>query len=801
MYNKVEELPSSLCEMNKLQILKVAENPLRFRLRRTIDSTELELATSALTDNEKEIAITSEIKRFLRDERGDQIPATPAEAESGGETSESTVDTPKPLKRVLSSRFPVIPSTTGTAEGSPADLTIKSPANGKPPPIPTRSHYRIASGQNNNLLRRPGVSPLNLGNERNRSNSESILQATATTRVKRMAILRREKNELNTVQERPSNRNSHLRGHSYASALTTRVNDSSADSGGSSSPESLKDGRRTRMAYVRRLSSLPEHKEENNLWNPLMEGAKGILYALYQVHPQILTLINVAKTGGPRRNSLDVIFVAASTHIDQLNDILESASMIDGEEGYRLDNIESNIKASCTRCIKSYTTLCVQLQQHISKIIAGSDGRYVRTIMLLLYGSIMEIRNACLSLGVEVKSKSAVLREEERTGQSNIGQTIRATKTVQDRSLSRPVPRLRSDTAIQHPTVKSLAQQNSVAPPPQEHASRPALNMTGSTMVGSGYTGGSLNSTNLTGSTIESRSRSNSRTAMASMSSSVASTPRSGDSFMVPPPPSQPSKINALTGVTDAEEERLFEQIFLALTTAYDAALQSLPIVKRHFTRSLEAAEESRAPKETRQLWSNLIYRCKTCMDVSEALHLRLVNMKVKDPISGRNQRDFWVLCKTFMQSFVDLVIDMRDARGLQMLPTEAIIVLRPVQKASREAGRLIDAGPWSFLADNSAVANQFAGQLYPPNTLNNVFQPPPLQSAFQQANGISPVSVPLPATPLSAALGPAVQATVPSTPASAYGDQFFAGNVFQRADSLLSMSQTGGMPAYNRRA
>ena len=63
MYNKVEELPSSLADMNKLQILKVAENPLRFRLRRTIDSTELELATSALTDNDKEIAKTSEIKR------------------------------------------------------------------------------------------------------------------------------------------------------------------------------------------------------------------------------------------------------------------------------------------------------------------------------------------------------------------------------------------------------------------------------------------------------------------------------------------------------------------------------------------------------------------------------------------------------------------------------------------------------------------------------------------------------------------------------------------------------------------
>lgn len=51
---------------------------------------------------------------------------------------------------------------------------------------------------------------------------------------------------------------------------------------------------------------------------------------------------------------------------------------------------------------------------------------------------------------------------------------------------------------------------------------------------------------------------------------------------------------------------------------------------------------------------------------------------------------------------------------------------------------------------------------------------------------GVSPSSVALPATPLSAALGPAAQATIPSTPATAaYGDSFFRGDVFARADAL----------------
>lgn len=148
-----------------------------------------------------------------------------------------------------------------------------------------------------------------------------------------------------------------------------------------------------------------------------------------------------------------------------------------------------------------------------------------------------------------------------------------------------------------------------------------------------------------------------------------------------------------------------------------------------------------------------------------------------------RNQREFWQLCKTFMHSFVDLVTDMREIRSMQLLPPDIVIVLRPVQRASREAGRLIESSPWSYLAD--MAANNGPGNIYGP----------PLQGQHQGSvsnpNGFgmgSPPSLPLPATPLSAALGPAAQATVPSTPASAYSDKFFEGDVFQRADSLLSM-------------
>lgn len=161
-----------------------------------------------------------------------------------------------------------------------------------------------------------------------------------------------------------------------------------------------------------------------------------------------------------------------------------------------------------------------------------------------------------------------------------------------------------------------------------------------------------------------------------------------------------------------------------------------------------------------------------------------------------RNQREFWQLCKTFMQSFVELVMDMREAKSLRVLPPDIVVILRPVQKANKDAGRLIDASPWSYLAELNT-----SNPSYPPHLQPHHVQNYPGSSASSMTNGSmtslacgpSPQSLAMPATPLSAALGPAAQATVPSAPVSASSDRFFAGDVFQRADSLLSMS---GPPA-----
>jgi len=846
MHNRVDDLPPELCEMTKLQILKIQENPLRFKLKKVIEGKEAEVAPLDMTENEREIAVTAEIKRHLREL---QLTVTSLDAESGGETSEGAVDTPKPLKRVISSRFPVIPSIS-SSEGL-GDLLTKSPGQPKPPPIPTRSHYRNVSGHNANILRRPGLAPLINSNERNRSNSESFLQASAAARNKRMGLLKKEKADLEIAEETRINRLSHLRGFSHGSVLRSRSsNGSTAGSASSSSPSSPRESRKQRLAFVRRLSSLPEHKREIECRSTVIEGAKSVLYALYQIHPQVSGLINAIKGKDSKRSSLEITFYNASSHVDRLNDALEKATSVEEEDEEAIEHIESTVQRDCASCIMAYTYVTTQVQENIHTIVSVVDARYVRTLMLLLYGSMIEMKNAVVSFGFDIETSPAqAIKRRPRTFRAAREEQTPPRRVLQTTTPTRePVPlpqrqvgRLRSDTTIQHATLDATPAHPQPPQPRPSEQQQTAIHYTGNTLVGSLYNSSisSLSSGNTLQSTLSSSvglgSRSNSRstnnlTFTNSSLASYANTPRSGEAFSLPPTTSVSSRVNPVTGLTEVQEEAVFENIFLALTRAYDSALQAIPIARRQFTRCLEAAEENQAPKEVKTLWSNLIWRCKNCLEISEALQARLVNMRLKDPVvstagalNGRNDRAFWQLCKNFMQSFVELVTEMKEAKDLRLLAQDIIIVLKPVQKASREAGRLVDASPWGYLTDAGALPTPFNGQYtstpdvytqvmhgingqYPPQHSQTY---PPAVSAnvtgtaaapALASTGASPVSVPLPATPLSAALGPAAQATVPTTPASAYTDQFFAGNVFQRADSLLNMPQAGNIPFVNRR-
>ena len=883
IHNRVDDLPLELCEMSKLQILKVAENPLRFKLKKIIESKEAEVQDLQIPESEKEHRITSEIKRHLR-----EISRLKSmDTESGGEFSEGPGDTPRPQRRVTNSRFPVIPSRSSTSELT-SDGPASSPSSIRAPPIPTRSHFRMTSGQQVPVLRRPGLSPL-VSNERNRSNSESVLQASNAARTRR-TILKKDRPDLDTVDENKLNRFSHLRGYSHGSALRGR---NSIAPGSPSlhpaSPHSPRDVRRHREGLGKRLSSLPEHKAETESPNSVVNGATGVLYALYQVHPHISGLISILNGKDVRRSNLETVFYNASSHFEALNESIEIAKSVDIEDLDAIETAEDAVQRDCAACIAAYAHVAGHLSNNVRKIINRIDARYVRTLMLMLYGCMVEIKNAISSFGIEtyVGKQSPVISKVSDS--TYLGPLVPAQPYVRN-GLPRkpaglvsehPAGRLRSQTTIQHPILEDFIAYPPNPPFAQSYnqprqRSRPSTPLTGSTLNGLTYheskpsyasNGSSGQSTN--GAAVPRSSRSNSRNGnfiysnVPSLTSSLASTPRSGEPFDIPATSEFNSQVNPLTGMNEAQEEACFEKIWHALSKTYMSANRSIPHAKAMFIKCVEAYEEnSDEQRAVSELWRRLIWRCQSCLDASENLHLRLMNMRLKDHLvttnglgSGRNDPSFWQLWKTFMQNFVELATEMKQAKGLKRLPTEMIAVLRPVQKASQEAGRLIDASPWRQLADAAAggpvvlhpryqmhhpqtskqvMGNAFAngtthGTAYgnaqshqahktQPTLQKSPFPPPiipvppvpgnvtngvPLSASSASSaatNGISPVSVPLPATPLSAALGPAAQATIPSTPNLSSGEQIFQGNVFQRADTLLNMSQSGNVNFLNRR-
>ena len=634
----------------------------------------------------------------------------------------------------------MIPSTSGSESASDA----RSPSINRPPPIPSRSHYRIASGQNavlqNAALRRPGLAPLAIGNERNRSNSESILQATQATRNKRMGIITRKHTNLTTVDESRTNRYSHFRGLSYGSALhgkhSNRVN---GNGNSSSSPVSPTESDSQRPTIVKRLSSLPERRDSPST-DEVLEAAKGVLHSLFQVDAPIQALISVAREGASRRTSLERVYFNASTHVEELDRELYiiHASFDEEDEEGSLSN--EAVQRACVTCIMAYDHVCSLLLQNLGRIIQNGDARYVRSLLLLVYGSLVEARNACSTLGINFQGvQAAPIRKPRPDVIQEEGSRRRDRSITPTRVRPNPGMRLRSDTAIQHAAHYSHY--------PLSGSGTPAVPL---------YVNG--------------RSRSNSRTTTltGSTTSSVANTPRSGESFGMPSTPYTAyttSRSNTMHGFDESESEAIFEKIFINLTVAYDHALKGIPLVHRHVSRCLEVALETHTTKEICAFWKHLIDICHVAIDVSGALKLRLSNIKLKDP-NLRNQREFWQLCTAFTKSLVEVLLGIKRAKELDIIPTDIIHLLRPVQTSVKEAGKLINSSPWSYLAADN----------------------PPVHDAYHHtSNSSSPYVTSMPATPLSAALGPAAQATVPTTPASSYADRIFSGDVYQRADSLLA--------------
>ncbi|KAI1269571.1 RAM signaling pathway protein [Xylariaceae sp. FL1019] len=699
--NQIEELPLCLADMVSLQRLRVDGNPITFPPR---DMFSFQ-ANSPQNEN-LDIITTSRVKKFLK-QHAINLSEKERDAEHGGDESTDGGETPRmPLKRVVSGRFPI--RVNGNDMVDP-----RSPAILRPPPIPNRSHARVLS-QQTTAVRRPSVMPLTIGNpnERVRSNSETVLQASrperTTDRSRRMGIVSRQPSELGSLDETQANNrfSHHYRGLSHGSSMTGTALVSAVST---ASPSSPAEPLLQRPNYVRRLSVLPEQRRESTAMDPIVESAKGILYSIFQIHHLVQLFTRLTSDGTTKRSSLEIVFYNTNGHVEQLEQEIQKHETA-FENGDYAPRENENVQRAVLTLIKAYRHICSLLVGNMDTIVENGDPRYIRTMMSSLYNSIMELR---------VSSHECVAGHTPSYGarRPNLNDTIKP--HARESSITPTTGRSRSrlGTFVHNPSNLRVA------------------------------TDAPLSYINGTG-----------RTAQI-----TSATPRSGESFASSSTdPRYPADFSA--------DERQFEKIFLSLQKSTDLLTRTLPNLNVQFNTGKRNAELHGSFDVVMNSWNLLIAKCTIAIEATEALKGRLSVIKLKEP-GIRTDATFWSRCKHLIESWFEFGNMLKQTMKQVKLSGEVKSRLPLIQASIKEANNLIMASPWGVLFKHTGQFSD-SRNTHGPN---------------HYSSNSTHTQIQLPMTPQSAALGPAVQATVPSTPQSGSFAKAFAGDVFERADTLIS--------------
>lgn len=646
-----------------------------------------------------EVAVTAHIKRYLK-----QVSINgrfETEHQTGDESSEWT-ETPRvPLKRRVSGRFPI------KVKG--ADLPdTRSPSMGRAPPIPQRSHYRGLS-QQSTTTRRPGVMPLTLSNanERLRSNSETILRSERSdSRNRRMGIVSKKGSDLGTLDEtETNNRFSHYRGLSHGSAMQGTAMPPNE-------PATPTEQYPPRPVYVRRLSILPERRRESQVYDPIIEAAKGVLYSVFQIHPMIQMLMSLTNDGSAKRSSLEIVFYNTNSHVEELERELQKHDFGLVEDDDQSSCANENIHRACQTLVSAYGHVCALLADNIDTFVDNGDPRYIRTLLMLIYNSIMELRVTLSSVTADDAHYRRPSDAESLAG----GYTIRPHMT--DPSGTAPtgqgpgLTRGRNGTLTHNPANLRVA-TNMPVPEPFANGTRQT-------------------------------------------DATASATPRSGESFA--------SAISRDVRSDTSEEDAQFDKIFLSLQRSADIVLRTLPNFNVQLTGELRNATHKGAPSGLIREWKSLIVMCNNTIQQTEIMRSRLSLIKLKEP-GLRSQAGFWNLCNNFISSWAETAYKIKKVINNVPLPPDTRMRLKPIQQNMKETNAIINQSPW--------------------NHLFYLSEPRPNGDRANGSHPMSPTQISI--TPQSAALGPAMQATMPKTPPNNSFAAAFHGNVFDRADALMA--------------
>lgn len=200
---------------------------------------------------------------------------------------------------------------------------------------------------------------------------------------------------LRTVVEQKAPK--HQRGYSHDSIINSagrsvkKMVGKPADEVNGGSRGSPTEKERQPGPYFRRLSSLPEHKRSSLSSARVGEAARGILYAMSTLQKPIEHFVQSSVDPNGPHHKVERALYNGNIHIGSLVGALEAYEEKDDEA-----TVDQVVDA-CYSCVAAFRQVLAMLQSSSKELGAGAAGpdvRYMRTLLLTVYGSYVEIQSS-----------------------------------------------------------------------------------------------------------------------------------------------------------------------------------------------------------------------------------------------------------------------------------------------------------------------------------------------------------------------------------------------------------------------
>jgi len=406
------------------------------------------------------------------------------------------------------------------------------------------------------------------------------------------------------LQAKTDNRLSHLRGLSDNSALQSGIIPTT-NTDNTSPTSSVEGAEHHNPGFSRRLSSLPEGKRKSQMEDPHIGLGRNILYALEQIHTPLKKLIESARNSTKSDHERALRHAYGSTL--ELTQVLERAGTYDedrAEEEHAKVGVA--VRKACEACLEDFEALVEGVIRDAENLVAENTSQSVRTMMLLVFASLVEFRNTSTKLSGESKAESLQPEEDIDRGRflsPTLGPAITSLR-VRDRT---PQPEI----------VRSTSTSRS-RPPPLSRAVT-AINMSRN---------GSSNSLTSSTATLQ----------VSNM------------------PTTRTSRSNTLKSVDERDEELLFERIATKLLNVCELAQHALPRCD-HFVQTAKKQFSERAAggnqADFQTIFDTISQRCTFAQEAAKHVKKSLATLEPGEP-GNKNKHEFWQLVMSFVRvSFV----------------------------------------------------------------------------------------------------------------------------------------------------